>query len=99
MFGEVPPHDRPPAVAEQLLPVLQRVALVSHFPLVSPGGLWLEMLSPEEFLHRKILPQHAAVCVEFNKDLETHIRYGDDQVFRSTLAERREDRADASPFN
>ena len=99
MFGEVPPYDRPPAVVEPLLPEVQRVPLVSHFPLVSAGRFWSEGLSPEKFFHRKILPERAAVCVEFYKDLEPHVGDGDDQVFRSTLVEGSEDRADAFPFD
>src|SRR5580693_3076547 len=99
MFGEVPPYDRPPAVVEPLLPEVQRVPLVSHFPLMSPGRFWLEVPSPEKFFHRKILPERAAVCVEFYKDLEPHVGDRDDQVFRSTLAKRGQDGADVSPFD
>jgi len=99
MFGEIPPYDRPPAVVESLFPEVQRVPLVSHFPLMSPGRFWLEILSPKQFLHRKILPEHAAVCVELDKDLESHVGDGNDQIFRSALAERGQDGADASPLD
>ena len=53
MFGELPPYDRPAAFVEPLFPALQRVPPVSHFPLVSPGRFWLEMLSPEDFFIEK----------------------------------------------
>ena len=99
MLGEVPPYDRPPAFIEPLFPELQRIASVSNFPLMSAWRFCLEIPSPEQFLHRKILPERTAVCVELDKDLKPHIGNGDDQVFRSTLAERGEDRADAFPCN
>src|SRR5260370_25599178 len=84
---------------EPLLPELQGVASVSDLPLMAAGRFCLEILSPEQFLHRKMLPERAAVCIEFDKDLESHVGDGDDQVFRSTLTERGQDGADASPFD
>jgi len=99
MLRKLPPHNRPSAVAEALLPEAQRVTLVSNFPLVSAGGFWSELLSPKELLHREVLPERAAVCVHFDKYLESHIRDGDDQVFRATLAELSKDGADALPLD
>ena len=99
MFGKVTPQDGPAAFIEPLFPELQRVAPISNFPLVSAGRFCFEILSPEQFLHRKILPERAAVCVELDKHLESHIGDRNDQVFRSTLAERRQDGADTSPFD
>src|SRR6266513_2461662 len=98
MFREFPSNDRPPVVVDVFLPDTQRVALVSQLPLVTPGRFWLKVFSPEQFLHRKVVPQRAPICVKLNKYLERHVGDRDNQVSCSTRAEHSEDGADALPF-